>query len=384
MKSGRATVFASVAFSRTVYSVSWFVVAAVFPAMEAQYHYPIQALGYFTSVFLVAAGVFQIPVGIYAARVGPRTPALFGLALLAATSGASVITGEFYFQLVLRFLGGVGAALFFSPGLVLASEAMKERSGLATGAYAGLYYLGGGLATLIFPSVASEFGWRIPFVITTVVTLIALVENYLALKSVRDERRTVSLRGALNVVWNRSVLAVAIGIVGSGAVSYILTEFLVTYVQVHLGYSAAFSGAISSLVFIGAVLGGPIGGYISDTVRRRRLLIVIPAVGGALTVSLLLLSQPVSLVVGTFVTGFLISAVFGNAYAYATQLGIDRNNLAMAMGVINVSGLLFGSVSAPVFALIVSSYGYGIGWLAVVAVGLASAPLVYLAREPGR
>lgn len=107
MKSGSGFLFVSIVFSRTIYSMSWFVAAAVFPAMAAANGHPLQTLGYFTSAFLIGAGLFQIPVGIYAARNGTRRPALLGLAVLTVTAGMSIVSGAVYVQLLLRFLTGL-------------------------------------------------------------------------------------------------------------------------------------------------------------------------------------------------------------------------------------------------------------------------------------
>jgi hypothetical protein len=111
-------------------------------------------------------------------------------------------------------------------------------------------------------------------------------------------------------------------------------------------------------------------------------MIALPVVSGALAVAIFLVNAPLALLVGTFATGFLISGVFANAYAYPTQLGIDRSHLVMAIGIINITGLLYGSLSAPVFAATVSLYGYPIGWVVVIAMSLVSVPLIYLAKEP--
>jgi MFS transporter, ACDE family, multidrug resistance protein len=382
MKSGPQFVFASIAVSRAVYSMSWFVTAAVFPAMAAEYHYPLQALGYFTSAFLIGTAAFQIPVAVYAARHGPTRPALLGLVVLTVAAAASAASGDFYLQFVLRFLSGIGAALFFAPGLVIAADAMRHRSGLATGLYAGLFYLGGGLATFAFPSIASTYGWRLPFVITAAITLCALVQNFVALRNYPNERKQVTTEGLYRVLRSRSVIAVALGVLGGSSVNYVVTQFLVTYAQVHLGYSAALSGAISSLVFIGAVIGGPVAGWLSDHFKRRRLLIFVPVVGSALSVAFFLIDVPVALLLGTFLSGFMISGVFGNAYGYPAQFGVDRRYLAMGIAIINITGLLYGSLSAPVFAAVVSSAGYSAGWVVLILMSLVTAPLIYAAKEP--
>ena len=314
----------------------------VFPAMAGVYHYQLSVLGFFTSSFLLGAGLFQIPAGIYSARHGATRAAIFGLAVLAVTSGLSAYSGEFYIQLALRFLAGMAAAFYFAPGLAIASSALRQRSGLASGIYGGMFYLGGGLASIAFTPIASSMGWRVPFIIVSILTFIALGENVYAFKGYSPTTMVGSLEGAYRTLRSRNVLFVTIAILGVGAINYIITQFFVTYTEEHLGYSAAAAGTISSLFFVGAFFGGPVGGWLSDHFKeRRRLFILLPAIGAAVSVALFSIAAPVALLAGAIASGLFVSAAYANAYAFPTQLRIGRDYAALSIGLINSSAILY-------------------------------------------
>lgn len=251
---------------------------------------------------------------------------------------------------------------------------MRHRSGLATGVYAGVYYLRGGLATFAFPSLSSQFGWRVPFIITAAVTAIASFQNAFALRGLEEERLMVTFGQAYKVIRSRSVLAVAFGIIRGSSVNYVVTQFLVTYAQVNLGYSATLVGAISSLVFIGAVIGGPIGGLASDRLARRRLMITLPAVGSALAVGFFLVGVPLALLLGLGHLRERLRLPHSTRDRQEQPGDGDRDH--------QHNGAPLRLAVCPGLRTDVSSYGYPAGWLVVMAMSLVSVPLIWRAREP--
>jgi len=51
---------------------------------------------------------------------------------------------------------------------------------------------------------------------------------------------------------------------------------------------------------------------------------------------------------------------------------------------INTSGILYGSITAPAFALTAQTDGFPFAWLALIVVSLIPLPFLLLAREPAR
>ena len=381
--TNRSFLFGSITFSRTIYAFSWYVMAESFPSMAVTFGYHLQTLGYFTSAFLVGAGIFQIPAGIFSARRGATNAAMLGLAVLTITSFASIGSGDYQLQLALRFISGAGAAFYFAPGLVISSSALSRRSGFASGVYAAMFNVGGIIASFSFTLLSKDFGWQVPFIVTGAATLVALLENAYAFRGYRVEG-VLGPGSVRKTLTSRNVWAVMVAVLGLSAVNYVVTQFLVTYLEQNLLLAAATAGTVSALLFVGGLFGGPTLGWLSDNFGRRRLFIILPTVMTALAVLALTFSSLVILVVGVAVMGFFMSGSYANAYAYPTQLKMETRYAALAVAMINTTGILYGSVVAPTFAITAEVHGFFYAWLALVLVSILPIVFILMAAEPGR
>src|SRR5208283_2399428 len=118
--------FFSITFSRVIYAICWYDVAATFPAMAISLHYTVQDLGWLTAAFLLGTGLCQVPAGIYSAHRGASKAALIGLFVIGATSIGSAVVVDLQQQIILRFVTGVGAAFYFAPALAIVSHGLGQ------------------------------------------------------------------------------------------------------------------------------------------------------------------------------------------------------------------------------------------------------------------
>jgi MFS family permease len=68
---------ASLILGRIVYAVNWYSLAAVFTFTASELNQNVSGLGLATATFFVGIGVFQVPCGILAAKIGPRLTATY-------------------------------------------------------------------------------------------------------------------------------------------------------------------------------------------------------------------------------------------------------------------------------------------------------------------
>ncbi len=375
--------FGSVAFSRVIYALCWFNLAAAFPAMSVVFHYSLQTLAYFTSAFLVGTAIFQVPAGIFSARTGATKAALIGLSIIGVTSIISALTGEFYIQTITRFFTGVGAAFYFAPAIVIVSDTLGQgKSGLAIGLFNGSFNLGGGLALLIFTPLSAIFDWRLPFVVCAILTFLAIAENAYAFKGVVSEvRAEISRVGA--TLKSRGIWIAVLAIFGTTSAFYVVSQFDVAYAEGQLRLTPVFAGAISSLTLLGAVAGAPIGGWLSDRFKNRRLLIALSAVGAGGAIGLFAVQNPYTPWIAAFMSGFFVLSANTIAFAIPIQMPeIGRRYAPIAMGMMNSVGIFGGSIATVIFANLVLLFGYDASWVVLAIFPAVFAPLIYLAIEP--
>lgn len=369
--------FASVTASRIVYTLCWFNTSASFPVFQASQHYSIEALGVLTTAFFAGAALFQVPAGVFSAHRGAVPSLVMGLSIIAVGSEASALSPVLYVQAFTRFVTGVGAAFYFAPAMVVVSSLFgKSKSGLIVGVYNAAFNLGGGLALLLFTPGSVLFGWRMPYEVTAGLTGLMAAENAWALRGIKEkvkaEKSAIVRTVASKVVWQ-----ITAGIVGMAAAYYVASEFMVEYSESKLLFQAGEAGALASVILLGGVVGGPVGGWLADRFHRRKLLTVAPVVlTGAVVASFAMKASYVAWA-GAFLLGFLDSAAYTNAYVVPTQLeGIGFKYAPIAIGLINSVGIMGGSVASALFAFSVISEGYPFSWVALGLVVVAFSPFL--------
>ena len=366
-----------------IYALSWYDLAAAFPAMESQLHYGFQDLGLLTAAFLVGTGLCQIPAGIYSAHRGASKAALIGLALIGVTSIVSALVTNFQLALIVRFATGIGTAFYFAPALVIVSHSLgRGRSGFTIGIYNGAFNLGAGLGIIAFTPLASEVDWRLPFVITGVLTLIAFGENLYALKGWVDPVK-IELSRVKSTLASRDILIVIVATIGMDAAYYVVSQFLPTYSEVNLHFSSTLAGIISSLVLLAAFVGAPLWGWVADRMKNRRLIILITSIAGSLSVALFAFQNPTVTWFAAFLSGFFFTGALTNCYAYPVQIPeIGKKYAPLSIGLINSASILAGAVLTSAFPTLATDFGYYLAFLLAGTIPIVLVPLIYAAREP--
>ncbi len=376
-------IFGSVTFARIIYAMCWYDLTASFPAMSSHFHYSLEALGLFSTAFYVGNAAFQIPGGLISAQRGPKFSTILGLSIITLFSFVSILSGEFYIQAIARFSTGVGAAFVFAPAMIIAARALgRGRSGLAIGVYNSSFNVGAAIALVLFTPLSADFDWRLPFAITAVLTLVSVLENSYALEGVKErtklETKQISLALASRDIW-----IALVSVLGSSAAFYVVTQFVVSYSENQLHFTPELAGLISSVSVIGAMLGSPIGGWLSDRFMNRRFFILVSGVGVAGAISLFSLQSASIAWVASFLSGLFFASANTNALSYPTQLGkINGKYVPLSVGMMNGLGTLAGSGYTTTFAELVLLAGYDTSWLLICIPALILSPLIYLAVEP--
>lgn len=158
-RSSRLAVF-SLLFARVIYAINWFNIASIFPHIASDFRQDVFLLGLLSSSFLIGIGLFQIPGGILAAVQGPRKTAIYGITI---ASSAALLCGlsQIYQMEILRFVVGVGMALFFGPSVTLITRYLgKGSEGLAVGLLNSAHSIGGIIGLFGWVVIADFIGWR--------------------------------------------------------------------------------------------------------------------------------------------------------------------------------------------------------------------------------
>jgi sugar phosphate permease len=249
-----------------------------------------ESLGLLGGAFFYSFALLQVPMGTALDRIGPRImiSALPLLTALGAFLFAS--SGTFTLAFIARLLMGMGmSCVLMGTFKALTAWFSADEFATMTGLTYSVGTLGNILATSPLAYMASLVGWRISFVIIGIATVLLCA---LVFKAVRDrpespeggwvsESRSkeehipilLSLRMILGSLafWQISMVnffryGTFVAIQGLWAGPYLMDA---------LGYSPIQAGNILLMMSLGGIIGGPLGGRLSDKVLRSRKKVVI-------------------------------------------------------------------------------------------------------------
>lgn len=384
----------SLVVARTFYGVNWFNVAAIFPLIELEFGQDLSLLGSISAAFLVGVGAFQVPSGVFAARYGPRTSAIAGIAISSAAALASGLITEPSQLVWLRFIVGLGMAFFFSSGVVLiASYASKSSPGLSIGIMNSAHSVGGIIGMFGWIVVAVAVGWRESLVLggaaglaTALLLAVAIPRQRSAAPAAGTSPpvsgRSLSRADIIKILSNRPIVALGLALTGVQAAWALTLTFIVVYLQ-ELGAPFEVTGMVASVALASAIVSAPLVGRVYDRVIRdaRTVLLICGVAISAATAAVSTAILPV-IVAAVAVTGFFAGGAFTVAYAKARRTpvrglqqggsagsdggGISVNNHYSALNVAWVNGMsLLGVLWMPVaFSLVVKhGGGYPAAWM---------------------
>jgi predicted MFS family arabinose efflux permease len=332
-------------------------------------------------------GLFQVPAGFAALRFGSRRVSLVGIAVLGVSGVLCAFAPSWPVLAALRFIGGIGAAGFFSPALsLIASYYPRGRRGPVIGFYNGGFSVGGAVGLVTGAALGSAFGWPATLAIGGIALLAATGAAWFVLPPQSGEARPGPIRDLLRagttVLYSRSIWALSLGLTGFWAAIYIVAQYFVSYgAAVHPGWGLGTTAALAAIVIVVSFPGGPLGGWLAERGRDRRLLAAVFAAGAGLLVLLVPFLGVVPLVPVMAALGLLDGIVFAILYLIPSYLPESHGDgLALGVALVNSIQVILGSGISIAFGFIVSWYGYTVGWEAAGLLTLLLLPLLVLVR----
>ena len=323
--------------------------------------------------------------GRLADRFGRRPLLMVDVALYSVLGFATAFAPNLTVFLVIRSLFGVAMGGEWGLGASLTMESVRsEARGVVSGLLQSGYPTGYLLASLAYAGLYDHIGWRGMFMLSLVPALLVLFvrrhvpesPTWSARKS-QPESLWVLLRDHWRVVIYGIVLMTAFNFFSHGT-----QDIYPTFLQVQHKLDAHTTGAIAIIYNIGAIIGGWMFGFWSQSLGRRRSIVIA-----------CLLSLPVAylwaysttlagLAIGAFLMQVCVQGAWGVVPAHLNELS-PAGARGTFPGTIYQLGNLIASSNAILQTSIAATQGENYSF-ALASVAVAAAVAIALLALVGR
>lgn len=344
---------------------------SIAPALMNAFHVDAAKLGIMSSFYFIANVVFLFIAGMLLDRCATRRVILTALAICIIGTASLSFATSFSVACFCRFLTGIGSAFCFLSVIRLATRWFPpKKMALVTGVVVTMAMLGGFVSQAPMTLLAQAFHWRNALQIDAATgifffILIAVIvkdypedqaETHLAEQAMIQQIgylqsmkmaffRLENWFGGLYVCF----MNLPVGLLGGlwGVLYLIRTQ----------GVSHIHASEISSMLFFGTMIGGPIAGFISDKMQMRRP----PMFFGAL-ISLCLICVVIfvpHLSYGALFTLFLLIGIFTSTQIIGYPLVAENSKriiTAMSVSVVNISVQGGNALFQPFFGYLLDKH----------------------------
>ena len=360
-----------------VIALGYGIITPVLPRYARSFDVGITAASAVVSAFALMRLVFAPASGRLITRWGERRVYLWGLLIVALSTGAAAFSQSYLQLLVLRGLGGIGSTMFTvsAMGLLIRLTPPFSR-GRASSLY-GSAFLFGGIGGPAIGSLLAGFGYRVPFLIYAAALLAATSVVWLLLSHAslqpadgEPEQAALAVRDALKDSAYRAAL---IGGFANGWANFGARLALIPlFVGAAPGLGDEMTGLVLMVFALANALALAVASRIVDSVGRRPVIITGMSICAVGTGALGLSGQPLPVLILSVIAGAGAGLLVpGQQLAIADVVGANRSG-GQALATFQMSQDL-GAILGPLLTgFVVSLAGFGWGFAvtgAVLALG---------------
>jgi predicted MFS family arabinose efflux permease len=355
------------------------VIVSLFPFLKKDWGITDAQCGLLVSAVYWSILVFTMPVSILVDRWSRKKSIGLMSSLWSLATLSCAFTLNFRQLFSARSLIGIGEA-GYAPGgtAMIAALFPPERRARLLGIWNASIPLGSALGIALGGIIAEKFGWRHAFGVVAlpglIIALLMLrVRDYKTVRLVKNSPAgTGAAHDAMRVrdivrqlSASRSLLFNNLAFASNVFVTTALLSWLPTYFNRMYDMPMSTAGVKGGTVMLMAVVGAPLGGYLTDLwlKRNRKARMLLPAISSVAASLLLLLG--LRFLAGTpqylMLLGVgIVIIMFVPAGVAVTQDVVHPGLRALSLSVNIVIQHLLGSSLGPLFVGYLSD-GYGIG-----------------------
>lgn len=367
-------------------ALNQFKVPPVLPVLIRAFNLSLSSAGMLMSIFSLTGLILALPAGFILQRLGLKITGLIavGAVFIGSAMGAFCITANW--MLASRFIEGAGIGLI----TIVAPAAITiwfpaEMRGTPLGLWTTCMPVGSIIMLNLAPWLAELSGWKLVWQTGAVVALAAFALFWGFFRMPRPEesgKRFFSGEAELEhekrpsygkAMANVSLWLIAVQFLCYNVICLALGTYYPTFLNVVRNYTLPAASFVTSLSTIAAVISQPIGGYFSDRLGLRKLLIVISSALVALICLFPFIVTgwmiPVLMIGLGIVSGTIVPATFAavpEVMASQKLAGLGMAVLALGQNL----GMFIGPIMFGKLAETMGWAGAGYALIPVCAIGI--------------
>jgi len=301
------------------------------------------------------------PILLYMTRtIDRRTVTLYALFVFFIANLIVIFSTSYFMVLLSRILSAASGALLIVLCLTLASHISSSKY---RGRAIGLVVMGiSGSVVLGLPigvSLGHAFGWRSPFILVAVLTIVLAISVLLFFGNV-SLKETLTLGEQIETLKNKRVLFGHLTTFFFLAGHFTLYGYLTPFVQETFGFTGTLITVVYFVYGLAAVMGGGLAGFTADHFGIRQTLLMTIVLLGISLFTIPLSSQIIFWPL-LIVWGILSWAITPPVQTHLIQIAKESadiqqslNNAALHLGI--AFGTFVGSIIIDNFSVIVNPF----------------------------
>lgn len=327
--------------------------ASIADNIMSDFHIQVDKMTYLSSAYYLSNVIFLFIAGMLLDRFSTKKMILIGMLLCVLSTFIMAYAQSFYVALMCRFVTGIGGAFCFLGPIRIASRWFPpKRMALVTGAIVTMAMCGGMMAQYPLTILVNQMGWREALILLGWLGMAMLVIMILWIKDkpeqsdTQEQNKPIDLLSmvkqayfnlqAIRPALYTSLMNMAVAVFGAMMGSL--------YLMQRLGINKEEAALINSLLFFGAIVGGPMIGWCSDKLGLRVLPMKIGALASLFTV-LAVLYLPGSfglMAVLFFLLGFFTAAqVISYAFVAESSPSMMTATALSIVSILTQAGYIF-------------------------------------------
>lgn len=322
-------------------------------------------MSYLSSSYYLSNVIFLFIAGLVLDKYSTKKIIMVAMLLCVLSTFLLATAHSFYVALFCRFVTGIGSAFCFLGPIRLASRWFPpRRMAMVTGAIVTMAMTGGMLAQYPLTKLVAQIGWRDALMQVGYLGSVILVFMYFGIidKSrhmISRVAKPVNVLAIIKQVYlnSQTMRAALYASLMNMAIAVFGAMMGTLYLVQRMGVSKEEAAIVNSMLFLGALIGGPFIGWFSDKIGLRVLPMKMGVIA-SIAILMIIIFLPVSLYVMKIL--FFLLGFFTAAQIISYALVAESSPVALTATSVGVVSLLVQGgyiVYQNIFGALLTAHG---------------------------